>query len=348
MQSSRIKKFLNVVVLIASFLMLGVVIGIGWLNWNSYRDYQRITKQIIHIERMQANITWAQGQMLTVLSIKKPGYDPVWVERFNQAYEVWRNASNKLIVQSSQLGSVNKQAYLRMNRMNDNLVAHYHKFGRLIEHRQSVDKQLITSRLQLVKMQKQYDDLMRQLSNSLLSSSEISLIKIKQSINDKYLFGGYSLLLFALTSLSWMHFSSQRRKDAEADTRQVIRTSEDKYKKLACYDSLTKLANRFLFQDIITTEFEKAKRERKPLALMYIDIDNFKRINDTLGHEAGDVLLQLAAKRLKNAVREGDVVARLGGDEFGVIVANIRSEDETTEIANRILASFDYPFFIAR
>ncbi|MDP1525179.1 MAG: diguanylate cyclase [Rhodocyclaceae bacterium] len=104
----------------------------------------------------------------------------------------------------------------------------------------------------------------------------------------------------------------------------------------ANYDKLTQLPNRSLFDDRLISVLAMARRHRRSFALMYIDIDWFKNVNDTLGHAAGDALLSQAAERMEKCVREADTVARLGGDEFAVILSDLNNANETHEVADRI------------
>ena len=93
--------------------------------------------------------------------------------------------------------------------------------------------------------------------------------------------------------------------------------AEEKIQYLAFYDSLTDLPNRRLLLDRLQQALASCMRSGREGALLFIDLDNFKNINDTLGHDIGDALLQQVAQRLESCIREGDTVARLGGDEFG-------------------------------
>ena len=108
---------------------------------------------------------------------------------------------------------------------------------------------------------------------------------------------------------------------------------------LAHFDSLTGLANREYFNLTIERTFAQAKRKNQPLGLMFLDLDHFKEINDTLGHLAGDKLLVCVAERLKSCVRSVDFIARLGGDEFVIILDDIQSPKTTMGIAEKILSS---------
>src|SRR5690554_1757582 len=97
---------------------------------------------------------------------------------------------------------------------------------------------------------------------------------------------------------------------------------------LALYDPLTGLANRRLFRDRLQNSIINAQRTNTSVALMFIDMDQFKRVYDTLGHDTGDLLLIEVAKRLKSNLRETDTVSRVGGDEFTVLLTDIRSSED--------------------
>lgn len=114
----------------------------------------------------------------------------------------------------------------------------------------------------------------------------------------------------------------------------------------ANFDVLTGLSNRSMFMYRLEKELQSIERNESTVALMYLDLDHFKEINDTLGHDKGDILLQTAAKRLIGCVRKSDVVSRLGGDEFTIIIINIDSLESVNEIASKILHELSLPFYI--
>ncbi|MDP2694023.1 MAG: EAL domain-containing protein [Gallionella sp.] len=112
----------------------------------------------------------------------------------------------------------------------------------------------------------------------------------------------------------------------------------------ANFDTLTGLPNRHMFHDRLAQDIKKAHRAGLKTALLYIDLDKFKEVNDTLGHSMGDILLQEAARRISGCVRESDTVARLGGDEFTVILAELDDTGSVERIAENILQSMSKPF----
>lgn len=113
---------------------------------------------------------------------------------------------------------------------------------------------------------------------------------------------------------------------------------------LASQDYLTGLANRRMFHELASAELGRAKRSRKTYALLFLDLDKFKAINDTLGHGVGDQLLQKVADRLRHSLRAYDVVARLGGDEFVILVSELESEEQVTRIALKIINVISAPY----
>jgi diguanylate cyclase (GGDEF)-like protein/PAS domain S-box-containing protein len=122
--------------------------------------------------------------------------------------------------------------------------------------------------------------------------------------------------------------------------------AEEQVKHLAFHDALTGLPNRLLFQDRLNMAVLSAHRSGQRIAVLFLDLDRFKVINDSLGHSVGDELLRQVSARLGTSVREGDTVARLGGDEFTVLAAGIGGDDDSPTIGRKILSAIRLPFFI--
>lgn len=113
---------------------------------------------------------------------------------------------------------------------------------------------------------------------------------------------------------------------------------------LAQYDQLTGLVNRSLFRDRLVQAMARSKRMQQPIGLMLLDLDRFKAVNDTFGHDMGDELLKTVSERLKACVREVDTVARMGGDEFTIILEGVTSEENILMVAKRITESIATPY----
>ena len=120
--------------------------------------------------------------------------------------------------------------------------------------------------------------------------------------------------------------------------------AEERLSYLATHDALTNLPNRTLFIDRLEQAVSRAPWRKRLVAVLFLDLDHFKRINDTLGHNLGDLFLKAVAERLKGCVREGDTVARMGGDEFTVVLADIAETRDVPKIAQKVLDAFSKPF----
>jgi len=126
-----------------------------------------------------------------------------------------------------------------------------------------------------------------------------------------------------------------------------LQESTDELKNLAMFDNLTGLANRYCFLKEIKLRQRRYKRNQTGFALLFLDLDNFKRINDSLGHSAGDKLLGIVSNRLKSCVRAADVVGRLGGDEFCILIDTVKDPSETHSLASHILSTLIMPIHIS-
>jgi diguanylate cyclase (GGDEF)-like protein len=146
------------------------------------------------------------------------------------------------------------------------------------------------------------------------------------------------LLFFVLGRMSHQLALSRERIVEE----KLARAAQVEY--MAYHDILTGLPNRSFFSKLLAQSIREARRHDRQLAVLFLDLDRFKHINDTLGHDAGDQLLQEVAKRLKGCLRESDTVARLGGDEFIVLLPQLEVEKYTTTVAQKILTSLARPF----
>lgn len=136
--------------------------------------------------------------------------------------------------------------------------------------------------------------------------------------------------------------------DAFHEMRRQVRSRETRLDHMAHHDGLTRLPNRTLFNDRLDHALRMAQRRDQRVALMFLDLDRFKQINDTLGHGVGDSLLIEVGKRLSHVVRQSDTVARLGGDEFAIVAEGLTSADEINLLAEKVLAVFYKPFNIDR
>lgn len=123
-----------------------------------------------------------------------------------------------------------------------------------------------------------------------------------------------------------------------------LKQHEERLIRLAYYDALTGLANRRLFQDHFYQSLHLAKRYHSNLAILYLDMDNFKRVNDTYGHSIGDELLIMVASRLAHSIRDPDTVCRISGDEFVVLLQQFEHQEDVAKVGRRILDALSQPF----
>lgn len=126
----------------------------------------------------------------------------------------------------------------------------------------------------------------------------------------------------------------------------TIRESEERYRNLALYDPLTLLPNRILLFERLKRSMCRAELHRLPLAVLFIDLDRFKEVNDKYGHAAGDVVLKETGIRLRACIRGDDTAARLSGDEFVVLLESLRGVEEITRIVQRILTALAAPYVV--
>ncbi|MDP2809752.1 MAG: EAL domain-containing protein [Rhodocyclaceae bacterium] len=143
-----------------------------------------------------------------------------------------------------------------------------------------------------------------------------------------------------------LRYAIERKRSEESLRLAVValKRTEERMRHMAHHDALTGLPNRTLFQDRLEQAKALARRNKSRVALLFLDLDRFKLINDTLGHVWGDVLLKEAAERLRGCVREVDTVARLGGDEFAVVLGDLASREDAARVAEKILHVLTHSF----
>jgi len=149
-------------------------------------------------------------------------------------------------------------------------------------------------------------------------------------------------LAFVSAIAVYIHRTSARLR------REIIerKLAEEQITQMAYHDSLTGLPNRKLFSDRLSITLAHAQRNKKEVGIAMLDLDNFKDVNDTLGHAAGDLLLKASAERLSTALRKGDTVARIGGDEFTLILPDLKAVEDAIQVAQKIVEGFRKPFLI--
>ncbi|MDH4285259.1 MAG: GGDEF domain-containing protein, partial [Gallionellaceae bacterium] len=142
----------------------------------------------------------------------------------------------------------------------------------------------------------------------------------------------------------------KKNEELEKEAR-LLAAAEERIRQLAYYDPLTRLPNRYLLNDRLAQIIAASRRSKYYCALMFLDLDNFKQLNDTYGHSMGDLLLMEVAYRITGSVREVDTVARLGGDEFVVVLNKLdtdeaRSAAQASIIAERVRVAIEMPYVL--
>jgi diguanylate cyclase (GGDEF)-like protein len=160
-------------------------------------------------------------------------------------------------------------------------------------------------------------------------------------------FGVLGASMFALPPLMLRVVSKQYTERTLSNVRQ-LRELNDQLTHQAFHDSLTGLANRARLTDRVQQALERAARRQQQVVILFIDLDNFKAINDSLGHAAGDQLLVAVSERVRACLRASDTPARLGGDEFAVLLEDVDGPDEAIRVAQRILDSVQMPFGLSQ
>jgi len=157
-----------------------------------------------------------------------------------------------------------------------------------------------------------------------------------------------SLIWFETTSRSVRDVFTGKIREIVGVSRDVTERKrvEEQIEYQAYHDALTGLPNRRLFRDRLTVALAHARRMKHPLAVMFLDLDRFKVVNDTLGHSTGDELLKTVGTRLQSSLREEDSIARMGGDEFTILLADLKTTDDSAKIAQKVLDTVAQPLRI--
>ena len=151
-----------------------------------------------------------------------------------------------------------------------------------------------------------------------------------------------SVLLISLLML----FAAEYRRVLERERRAVLEASEERFRYLATHDVLTGLTNRFLFDDRLETAISRARRNGRHFAVLFLDLDNFKSVNDAFTQSTGDLILKQASDRLRETLRETDTITRRGGDEFSILLEGIPNPLVVTTVVEKLLAAMREPYFV--
>lgn len=238
----------------------------------------------------------------------------------------------------------------------------------LISERQGrqVAEQLLKQREQTLQQQQQevatQTDKIKALTQSLQFAKKVTTVQNSLSAKQRIIWPALLVIIILISAGSlfvlWRRANQQKmavialqteidsasaRMQKEVEERQV---AEQRILQLANYDDLTGLPNRAILNQTITQSLAKSKRFKKQLAVLFIDLDRFKLINDTLGHGAGDFVLKTIAERFKQCIRESDTLARLGGDEFVILIEELSDPKYVAGVAQKLVGAAQQPFLI--
>ena len=190
-----------------------------------------------------------------------------------------------------------------------------------------------------------FDDMRAYLAEMAAAAEELAWGNLEIEVEPRSAVDTFGNSIAAMTRrLSLMMVESEYRAEELEQTVGRLRRSEEELWHAASHDALTGLPNRAHFMDRLERELGRARKTEAEVAVAFLDLDQFKAINDTHGHEAGDRLLQLVAQRVRARLRRDDTVARLGGDEFALVLADLRSEPAPGELIQRIVDSLSLPY----
>jgi diguanylate cyclase (GGDEF)-like protein/PAS domain S-box-containing protein len=200
------------------------------------------------------------------------------------------------------------------------------------------------------------EDLLGKKISDILPSAAVDIIvSALLEAREKGLSSGKQLELEFAQSKLWFELSvSRKHVDPGHDSRFIVlardvterKASEQRILNLAHYDSLTGLPNRALLADRMRVAIKRAERQSTRLAVLFVDLDRFKPINDSLGHDIGDQLLKAAAQRMRTSVRSVDTVSRVGGDEFVVLLSEIETTEDAARVADKLIMGLSQPYGI--
>lgn len=190
-----------------------------------------------------------------------------------------------------------------------------------------------------------FDDMRAYLTEMASAAEELAWGNLEIEVEPRSPADTFGNSLAAMTRrLSLTMAESEFRAMELEETVERLRKSEDELRHSATHDALTGLPNRSHFMERLNFELDRARRTNTEVAVAFLDLDKFKSVNDTLGHDTGDRLLQLVSQRVRARIRSSDTVGRLGGDEFALVLADLSSDPVPTELLDRIMDSLSRPY----
>jgi diguanylate cyclase (GGDEF)-like protein len=350
--------FFRVKVSLATMLALLIL---GWLSWEAYFDFRFAEMNLPAIGRMQiarSEIVHFDEVLTMSARMAAASGDPEWETRY-RLFEpkLEQSLRDALLVDPS---ASQGDAALATDAANNELVGMEHRAFELVRQGKNLEAQRTLSSPEYEEQKRIYSAGMAEFNRHLLDASESLSERLQADMRYSAIATIASTLLLILGAIfvfratrRWQIVIAQRTVEL-AHLNQQLRDSVLQYQLAAqrseyldFNDSLTTLPNRNMFTKLLNGSIADARKNGMKLAVMFVDLDRFKNVNDTMGHEAGDKMLQEMAARLKSCLRAGDGVARLGGDEFMVVVADLKGSEEVRVLAQRLLAAVARPFALS-
>lgn len=332
--------------IIAPFLSSSMILVVALLS------LIYVTFHLIKINALDEKIDHMQSDMVLLESLLdkteawQRGYVFANNQAFIQRFEQGKTDVNRMLLQiEQQITDYTQQAdgtdalVLKLNSTFRQLKQFTHEDLQRLDatfHAYTLTKQESTSNMQLSKaIEDKFD-----FAKTALTQNKLSIHQEFEHTIKKAMWVFNTLLVVIVGIL----FSGYRRTIHLFELAVISKNAADEFSHDAYHDALTKLPNRRYFEKHLTSVFLHAKRSQESVALLYLDLDGFKRINDEFGHDAGDEALIYVAQQIKPALRESDFLARLGGDEFAIVVQHESELSDLEGLTRRIIACFDAHF----
>lgn len=327
--STAVAKILPKLAIALSFVLITIAVQIN------YQNSELATASYNHSQALNqlANDLRYYDEVLTLSAIMAAQTnDPQWQERYQQTLPLL-NASVKAATNPA-----TESTLLELSRINQQLTDLEMKLFTLLEKGLKAQAIAHIETLEYSTLKQKYGDCLKVLGEILKQESlrRVNEIDERESHARKLRRTG----LFIIIAL-WISVAFNTGKLGK-----LLLKSNEQLTSQAHFDSLTGIANRTLFMDRLQMSLAEAKRKQTTGALLLLDLDNFKSVNDSLGHPIGDKLLAVAASRLTAACRASDTVARLGGDEFAVIAKDIKAIEQSSVLAQKLIAILKQPISI--
>lgn len=324
--------YIKTVVVIAAVISL---LLIGLAVWNSHQSNLKSSyniNQSIHLNQLSNELRYYDEVLTMSAFLSVTSGDLAWEGRYNKFAKKLDDTI------ASATNSATREVLVKLTDIHNGLMEIEVKFFNLIRHKHRDEALLLITSEKYQRLKNDYAMYLDELGSILQEQAQ-------NFINENHLRQNQTtiglVISMVLLVVIWCYVISTIRRWRL----QILRYNEE-LSQLAHFDPLTGAVNRTLFNINLATAISYSRRQQKHCALLLLDLDNFKIVNDTLGHPVGDKLLISIAEKLKDSCREIDTVARLGGDEFAVIITDLEKKDYASLVAEKLLSACRTPIEI--